>query len=1080
MGDSPHRVRQEALHVHVDSESLALELRPRLEGLNRHVFLPLLERVFDEFDMSGTHIGITRLELDLGTLTAADLESLAATRLEQALREQLRRHLHGRGPDSPIVVARSAEASRFAAVEDYLLTGVLPFWAPAGLFDLDHALTDLLESDPAAVARLIRRHAANDRLLRRLAVRLDDTTLRRLLQVLAPDDAAVILIYLSEIRDYHAVEPIIPASADHVGRLLWLVTLTYVVRDPGTQFNRRSFVESLFRGVAAAERLTYEDVLSLFDAGLVRMAGPGPLPSTLLTVVTELVAEEQRVNPWFVGSPARRETMGAHGTPSPAWLARYQRLDALRYFARHGLLPWTTLLEDLSLTYQAVLDGLPDLSLSAWQSLTGDLPEDERVRAWERLVEAMPDETLARLLVSIAVHTGDVRSGDGAALCAAATAAERTSFYARLIPALLEGRPAHEEPWRQAWRDRGLPAMDLPRDPQWIRSVLTQRAVSGGEAVPDAPPSPVLLTMLISGSADETKRWLAALQSAGLPAARVLHESPDTGTLEAARTLLAPEAATAMTVLLEALALPGPERPGSADWINTILLEETLTQRPSQSAADLMARILRRLYGTRSSRPMLDLMAAAAGRLVYAGRMTTSARDAFTGMLQGLDARPAPSAGETGADAHAREAEAETAAAAAIAWLRDLGPDSGAGGGRTRSDDTLRQMLRRALNEAPEEMRAFLGTQVTDVRARRRWAAVLSEADLVRVLALLDSGSHRVLLDSAERLFSAWVLQPSVRGADSARRSTLWLFLLEFLAGTAPSERSHERMVRAFFTYVGRRTASAGAVDEPAPLADRLIDTAVRLAGAAGDAPLRAVLVRDRPDLRRVLSARVDGTAPVEGVPKDASAPPFIGSRSAAELPPVSRPPTPQRGRMAFSLGDSEAPGEGDPIYVTNAGLVLAAPFLPRLFQSLDMLETGPDGRMRIRPAQISRAVHLLQWAVDGRRSAPEPLLCLNKLLCGVALATPVDHGIDPTAFETDTATALLRAIIGNWTIVSNTSIAGLQETFLQRDGRLERTSNGWRLQVQRKTVDVLLDHLPWGLSTIIHSLMPEPIFVKW
>jgi hypothetical protein len=135
---------------------------------------------------------------------------------------------------------------------------------------------------------------------------------------------------------------------------------------------------------------------------------------------------------------------------------------------------------------------------------------------------------------------------------------------------------------------------------------------------------------------------------------------------------------------------------------------------------------------------------------------------------------------------------------------------------------------------------------------------------------------------------------------------------------------------------------------------------------------------------------------------------------------------------------------------------------------------------MRIRPAQISRAVHLLQWAVDGRSSAPEPLLCLNKLLCGVAIATPVEQGIEPTAFEIDTATALLRAIIGNWTIVSNTSIAGLQETFLQRDGRLERTSNGWRLQVQRRTVDVLLDHLPWGLSTIIHSLMPEPIFVKW
>ena len=655
MADSPHRVRQEALHVLVDSESLALELRPRLEGLNRHVFLPLLERVFDEFDIADTHVGIPRLDLDLGTLAAADLEGLAATRLEQSLREQLHRHLHGRRPDTPAAAARSAAASRAAAVEEYLLTGVIPFWAPAGVSDFDQSMTGLLDTDPAAVATLIRRHGANDRLLRRLVLRLGDATLRRLLQVLAPDDAAVILVYLSEIRDYHAVEPIIPASTDQVGRLLWLVTLTYVIRDPGTQFNRRSFVASLFRGLAAAERLTYEEVLTLFDAGLVRLSGQGALPSTLLTVVTELVAEEQRVNPWFVGAPARREASAGHGMPSPAWLARYQRLDALRYFARYGVLPWTTLLEDLSLTYQAVLDGLPDLSLSAWQSLTSDLPDDDRSRAWRRLVEGMSDETLGRLLVSITVHTGDVRiGGDGGTLREGATPAERAAFYARLIPALLDGRSADREPGRLAWRDGVLPAMDLPRDPHWMRSVLTQRVVGGRDAIPEAPPSPVLLATLITAGVDETRRWLAALQSAGLPAARLLDESADSGTLEAARTLLAPDAAAAMTVLLEALALAGPERPGSDDWINTILVEEALTQRPSQSAADLISRILRRMYATRSPRRMLDLMAAAADRLVYAGRMTTSARDAVAGMLQGLEAPPAASANEPASGAPAR------------------------------------------------------------------------------------------------------------------------------------------------------------------------------------------------------------------------------------------------------------------------------------------------------------------------------------------------------------------------------------------------------------------------------------------
>jgi hypothetical protein len=200
-------------------------------------------------------------------------------------------------------------------------------------------------------------------------------------------------------------------------------------------------------------------------------------------------------------------------------------------------------------------------------------------------------------------------------------------------------------------------------------------------------------------------------------------------------------------------------------------------------------------------------------------------------------------------------------------------------------------------------------------------------------------------------------------------------------------------------------------------------------------------------------------------------------ARGVGESPPRA---TRVRTRTAFSM-DEDADEVGDaPIYIANAGLILASPFLPQLFQSLEMLEQTEAGAKRLIPEQVSRAVHLLQSLVDGRTSAPEPLLCLNKLLCGVPLPTPIERVIEPTPRERDLCRALLTSMIANWPIIRNTSVEGLQETFLQREGRLQQKPDGWRLVVQRKTLDVLLDRIPWSISTIIHPWMPAPIFVTW
>lgn len=169
------------------------------------------------------------------------------------------------------------------------------------------------------------------------------------------------------------------------------------------------------------------------------------------------------------------------------------------------------------------------------------------------------------------------------------------------------------------------------------------------------------------------------------------------------------------------------------------------------------------------------------------------------------------------------------------------------------------------------------------------------------------------------------------------------------------------------------------------------------------------------------------------------------------------------------------------PTYISNAGLVLAAPFLQRLFELLDMLKKTEKNHLEWRDAAaVSRAVHLTQFLVDGRTDSPEPLLVLNKVICGIPIEQPVEAKIAPTGEEKSACENLLQSMISNWPILSNTSIAALRETFMQREGKLEGLDDRWTLRVQRKTVDVLVDRIPWSISVIRLPWMPKPLYVTW
>lgn len=164
-----------------------------------------------------------------------------------------------------------------------------------------------------------------------------------------------------------------------------------------------------------------------------------------------------------------------------------------------------------------------------------------------------------------------------------------------------------------------------------------------------------------------------------------------------------------------------------------------------------------------------------------------------------------------------------------------------------------------------------------------------------------------------------------------------------------------------------------------------------------------------------------------------------------------------------------------EPIFITNAGLVLVAPFFPTYFQVCGLLE---DGKFKA-PAAAWRAIHLVQFLVTFDATAFEHSLTLNKVLCGVPITEPVPATIELSEAEQQAGRDLLAQAIRHWGRVT-LSIEGFRDSFLWRPGKLQRLRDGWKLVVERRAYDLLLTSVPWSFGVLKTAYMPEPLFVEW
>lgn len=367
------------------------------------------------------------------------------------------------------------------------------------------------------------------------------------------------------------------------------------------------------------------------------------------------------------------------------------------------------------------------------------------------------------------------------------------------------------------------------------------------------------------------------------------------------------------------------------------------------------------------------------------------------------------------------------------------------------------QNLRDMITTSPGQMLEFIKDHYKNKQIRELWINLLPESTLIHFVHLIQPLKLNIILDCANMVFEGWMRITRLRQKNYNVKKIKWGFILDYLANSNPALFSEGEFIKAYMLYLIEISKREGDHISEILIKEQILEN-IKIKGSSKRLYNKLL---NYEKIKRSNSSFIE----------------FINTVGKAE--PDSKVYMPFEAEL---IEAEEKVKEQKLLAVKNAGLVLLNPFIPLFFERMDikMVVAGKDSKYVSGEAAI-RAAHLLQYIVNEDVHSNEYELALNKILCGIQIATPISRGMDITAKEKDAVESLIKGAISHWTIIGEgTSIDGFRESFLKRDGTLELLENGWKLKVENKAFDMLIDQIPWGFSTIAYSWMEKILNVEW
>ncbi len=165
-----------------------------------------------------------------------------------------------------------------------------------------------------------------------------------------------------------------------------------------------------------------------------------------------------------------------------------------------------------------------------------------------------------------------------------------------------------------------------------------------------------------------------------------------------------------------------------------------------------------------------------------------------------------------------------------------------------------------------------------------------------------------------------------------------------------------------------------------------------------------------------------------------------------------------------------------DEVSVPNAGLVVLWPFIGHFFRHLELVQ----GDRFVSPPARHRAVGLLMHVASGDRFPNELESPLARVLCHLPFDQILAFETEVTEREATEGDTLLQAVIAQAPTLRTLTADSLRGTFLLRPGVLSKQGPAWKLQVNRKDHDIVLERVPWSYQWVRLPWMTAPIEVMW
>lgn len=298
--DQPHTLLRQTFEVTVQETLDPYQIQDRLSSIQRNRLEAALGEVLDEFTADDqAYLVFDRLQIDIGELAVDDLETDLVDRVREALREALQGQLYRELPTAAREEAfeRSSQVNKeLEALRHFLLSGTLPWWIKPGSDSIEGMFTRLLTGAPQEVSKLIRDIGRKDFVRKRIVRQFSDALLHQLVHVLEPSEAEFILAYAAHLQQQHEQEPLVREDREGFRQAKWELILTYLLVDRGSEFNRKSFLQSVIVGLARMYTIAYVDLLRYLEAAIqTRSIGyslRGSLPALIRELWDEWEAEE--------------------------------------------------------------------------------------------------------------------------------------------------------------------------------------------------------------------------------------------------------------------------------------------------------------------------------------------------------------------------------------------------------------------------------------------------------------------------------------------------------------------------------------------------------------------------------------------------------------------------------------------------------------------------------------------------------------------------------------------------------------------------------------------------------------------